>query len=56
MILYKRFFYFYFRLTTVFCWHLNGIATRFGNILCTIEKKDDETNSFITSIFVEVCI
>ncbi|GAB0097429.1 protein FAM114A2 [Sergentomyia squamirostris] len=47
------------QLTTIFCWHLNGISSTFGSILSgpgvTTNPDDDpdDPNSLITSIFLE---
>lgn len=41
-----------FSLTSIFYWQINNIATRFNKLLNAIEKSDD-TNSFITNIFLE---
>lgn len=41
-----------FRLTTILCWHLSGIATRFSNKISD-QPGSDETSSLITSVFME---
>ncbi|XP_055716962.1 protein FAM114A2 [Phlebotomus papatasi] len=47
------------QLTTIFCWHLNGIAARFGDLLSgpgvsvNPDEEADDPNSLITSIFLE---
>lgn len=49
---FDQFFHRLFRITSVMCWHLGGIASRFGNSLSQMESKED-VNSLITSIFLE---
>ncbi|XP_059612259.1 protein FAM114A2 [Phlebotomus argentipes] len=47
------------QLTTIFCWHLNGISARFGALLSgpgvshNAEEEADDPNTLITSIFLE---
>uniref|UniRef100_A0A1L8DDB4 Protein FAM114A2 n=1 Tax=Nyssomyia neivai TaxID=330878 RepID=A0A1L8DDB4_9DIPT len=47
------------QLTVIFCWHLNGIAARFGALLsgpgvcANTEDDTDDPNTLITSIFLE---
>uniref|UniRef100_A0A182JTZ0 Protein FAM114A2 n=1 Tax=Anopheles christyi TaxID=43041 RepID=A0A182JTZ0_9DIPT len=43
------------QLTTVFCWHLSGVATRFCSELTKMkdESGDDSDSALITNIFLE---
>uniref|UniRef100_A0A182MNW1 Protein FAM114A2 n=1 Tax=Anopheles culicifacies TaxID=139723 RepID=A0A182MNW1_9DIPT len=43
------------QLTTVFCWHLSGVATRFCSELTKMkdESGDDNDSALITNIFLE---
>uniref|UniRef100_A0A182JC86 Protein FAM114A2 n=1 Tax=Anopheles atroparvus TaxID=41427 RepID=A0A182JC86_ANOAO len=43
------------QLTTVFCWHLSGVATRFCSELTKLkdESGDESDNALITNIFLE---
>lgn len=42
----------FFRLTSILCWHLSGIATRFSNKISELASTN-ETSAMITSIFME---
>ncbi|XP_058055522.1 protein FAM114A2 [Anopheles bellator] len=45
------------QLTTVFCWHLSGVATRFGTELTRLNQEDsgsgDTDSTLVTNIFLE---
>ncbi|KFB35979.1 AGAP004464-PA-like protein [Anopheles sinensis] len=44
------------QLTTVFCWHLSGVATRFCSELTKLkesESADESDNGLVTNIFLE---
>ncbi|XP_052869934.1 protein FAM114A2 [Anopheles cruzii] len=45
------------QLTTVFCWHLSGVATRFGSELTRLNQEDsgsgDTDSTLVTNIFLE---